>query len=75
MSYRSGMSPSHFLVKAFSFTAHVRMVTDEGCLEHAEHIGGTDAITLLTPNPGCETGTSSRSLPILRAMAEGFHSG
>jgi uncharacterized glyoxalase superfamily protein PhnB len=50
MSYRDGVAALEWLVAAFGFTEHVRMVTDEGRLEHAELEAGSGTIMLATPS-------------------------
>lgn len=50
MSYRNGVESLEWLVAAFGFTEQVRMVTDEGRLEHAELIAGSGTIMLATPS-------------------------
>jgi uncharacterized glyoxalase superfamily protein PhnB len=50
MSYREGVKALDWLVSAFGFTELVRMVTDEGRLEHAELEVGSGSIMLATPS-------------------------
>ena len=50
MSYRDGVEALDWLVTAFGFTEHDRMVTDEGRLEHAEIRAGSGSIMLATPS-------------------------
>lgn len=50
MSYRDGVSALDWLVSAFGFTETVRMVTDDGRLEHAEVRVGDGTIMLATPS-------------------------
>src|SRR5580658_6917318 len=50
MSYRNGVEALDWLVAAFGFTERVRMVTDEGRLEHAELDVGSGTIMLATPS-------------------------
>ncbi len=50
MAYRDGVESLDWLIAAFGFTEHVRMVTDEGRLEHAELGAGSGIIMLATPS-------------------------
>ena len=50
MSYRNGVEALEWLVAAFGFTEHVRMVNEEGRLEHAELGAGSGTIMLATPS-------------------------
>ncbi len=61
MSYRNGVEALDWLVTAFGFTEHVRMVTDEGRLEHAELGAGSGTIMLATPSPDYEGPALHRS--------------
>ncbi len=50
VSYRNGVEALDWLITAFGFTEHVRMVSDEGRLEHAELGAGSGTIMLATPS-------------------------
>jgi PhnB protein len=50
MSYRSGVEALDWLVAAFGFIEIVRMVDDDGRLEHAELEAGSGTIMLATPS-------------------------
>jgi uncharacterized glyoxalase superfamily protein PhnB len=50
VSYRNGVQALDWLVGAFGFTENLRMVTDEGRLEHAELGAGSGVIMLATPS-------------------------
>jgi len=50
MAYRNGVAALDWLVETFGFTEQVRMVTDEGRLEHAELSVGSGTIMLATPS-------------------------
>ncbi len=50
MSYRNGVEALDWLIAAFGFTEHVRMVADDGRLEHAELGAGSGIIMLATPS-------------------------
>ncbi len=50
MSYRNGSDAVDWLVGAFGFVERVRMVSDEGQLEHAELDAGSGTIMLATPS-------------------------
>lgn len=50
MSYRNGVEALEWLVAAFGFVEHVRMVSDDGRLEHAELGAGSGTIMLATPS-------------------------
>jgi uncharacterized glyoxalase superfamily protein PhnB len=50
MSYRNGVESLEWLVAAFGFSEQVRMVNDEGRLEHAELGAGSGTIMLATPS-------------------------
>jgi PhnB protein len=50
MSYRNGVEALEWLVAAFGFAEQVRMVNDEGRLEHAELLAGSATIMLATPS-------------------------
>jgi uncharacterized glyoxalase superfamily protein PhnB len=54
MAYRDGVQAVDWLVAAFGFTERVRMVNDEGRLEHAELAAGSGTIMLATPSPDYE---------------------
>jgi uncharacterized glyoxalase superfamily protein PhnB len=54
MAYRNGVEALDWLVDAFGFRELVRMVTDEGRLEHAELGAGSGTIMLATPSPDYE---------------------
>lgn len=61
MSYRNGVEALDWLIAAFDFTERVRMVTDEGRLEHAELEAGSGTIMLATPSPDYEGPSLHRS--------------
>ena len=61
MSYRKGVEALEWLVAAFGFTELVRMITDEGRLEHAELAVGSGTIMLATPSPDYEGPALHRS--------------
>jgi PhnB protein len=61
MSYRNGVEALDWLVAAFGFTENVRMVTDEGRLEHAELGVGSGTIMLATPSLDYEGPSLHRS--------------
>ena len=50
MSYRNGVEALDWLIAAFGFSEKVRMVDDEGRLEHAELEVGSGTIMLATPS-------------------------
>jgi uncharacterized glyoxalase superfamily protein PhnB len=50
VAYRNGVEALEWLVKAFGFTERIRMVTDDGRLEHAELAAGSGIIMLATPS-------------------------
>ena len=50
MSYRNGVDALDWLVSAFGFAELVRMVNDEGRLEHAELGVGSGTVMLATPS-------------------------
>ncbi len=54
MSYRNGVEALDWLTAAFGFAEHVRMVTDDGRLEHAELGVGSGTIMLATPSTDYE---------------------
>ena len=54
MSYRHGVEAVDWLCAAFGFTERVRMVSDEGRLEHAELEVGSSLIMLATPSADYE---------------------
>lgn len=61
MSYRNGVDSLDWLVAAFGFTENVRMVNDEGRLEHAELEVGSGTIMLATPSLDYEGPSLHRS--------------
>ncbi|MGC2169162.1 MAG: VOC family protein [Acidimicrobiales bacterium] len=61
MSYRNDVEALEWLTAAFGFTEHVRMVTDEGRLEHAELEAGSGPIMLATPSLDYEGPSLHRS--------------
>jgi PhnB protein len=61
MAYRDGVEALDWLVAAFGFSERVRMVTDEGRLEHAELGVGSGTIMLATPSLDYEGPTLHRS--------------
>ncbi len=75
MSYRDGVDALEWLVSAFGFSEHVRMVSDDGRLEHAELGAGTGTIMLATPSleyegpalhrTHCESSARWQSVPYL----------
>jgi PhnB protein len=54
VAYRNGVEALDWLVAAFGFTEHARMVTDGERLVHAELGAGTGTIMLATPSPDYE---------------------
>ena len=50
MSYRNGVEALNWLVATFGFIEIVRMVDDDGRLEHAELEAGSATIMLATPS-------------------------
>ncbi len=50
IAYRDGVQALDWLVEVFGFTEHVRMVTDDGRLEHAELGVGAGTVMLATPS-------------------------
>ncbi len=50
MAYRNGVEALEWLISAFGFVEEVRMVDDEGRLEHAELRAGNGTIMLATPS-------------------------
>ena len=50
ISYREGVAALEWLVAAFGFVETVRMVTNDGRLEHAELRIGSGTIMLATPS-------------------------
>ncbi len=61
MSYRNGVEALDWLIAAFGFDEHVRMVNDEGRLEHAELGVGSGTIMLATPSLDYEGPSLHRS--------------
>jgi uncharacterized glyoxalase superfamily protein PhnB len=61
MSYRRGVEAIDWLVAAFGFSERVRMVSDEGRLEHAELGAGSGTIMLATPSLNYEGPALHRS--------------
>ncbi|MFY9783861.1 MAG: VOC family protein [Acidimicrobiales bacterium] len=61
MSYRNGVEALDWLIAAFGFTELVRMVNDDGRLEHAELGVGSGTIMLATPSPDYEGPALHRS--------------
>jgi uncharacterized glyoxalase superfamily protein PhnB len=50
MAYRNGVEALEWLVAAFGFTEQLRMVSDDGQLEHGELSIGSGTIMLATPS-------------------------
>ena len=75
MSYRNGVEALDWLVAAFGFAERVRMVDDEGRLEHAELEVSSATIMLATPSldyegpalhrSHCETSARWQKVPYL----------
>ena len=75
MSYRNGVDALEWLVAAFGFTEHLRMVADDGRLENAELGAGSGLIMLATPSSDyegplhhrghCETSARWQEVPYL----------
>ena len=75
MSYRNGVEALDWLVAAFGFAERIRMVDDEGRLEHAELEVNSATIMLATPSldyegpalhrSHCETSARWQEVPYL----------
>jgi len=61
LSYRNGVEALDWLVAAFGLTERVRMVADDGRLEHAELDAGNGTIFLATPSLDYEGPSRHRS--------------